>query len=296
MPIRSPNRGFTSLFQSPVQRTIPGLVSVVSPNAAIGTGVPRQAPLSSVDANAAGSICRPALAAAEARYGIPAGLLQAIGVVESGRRDQTTGTRQPWPWTINAEGVPHVFDTKEQAVAWVRQAQEGGMRSIDVGCSQVNLKHHPDAFVSLEQAFDPAVNADYAARFLKQLHDTSAGGNWMTAAGYYHSQTPDLAEGYRQMVQAVMARETPAIPSSPALASAPGPVPPFAVAGPMQPPIDRAAGPPRLSPTPSSRMGRGLDTYRAAPIQMVAMIRFNPPASDHGARSGIPGMAVGGLR
>ena len=168
--------------------------------------------------NIAGTMCRPALAAAETRHGIQAGLLQAIGMVESGRRDLTTGIRQPWPWTINAEGAPYIFDTKEEAVAWVRQAQERGMRSIDVGCAQVNLKHHPDAFVSLEQAFDPAANADYAARFLKELHDTSAGGDWMTAAGYYHSQTPELANPYRQMVQAVMTGDAASMPPVPAIA------------------------------------------------------------------------------
>ena len=66
------------------------------------------------------------------------------------------GRGKPWPWTINAEGEPHLFDTKVQAVAWVRQAQARGMRSIDIGCAQVNLMHHPTAFASLEQAFDPA--------------------------------------------------------------------------------------------------------------------------------------------
>ena len=38
-----------------------------------------------------------------------------------------------------------------------------GARSIDVGCMQVNLLHHADAFASLEQAFDPVANARYAA-------------------------------------------------------------------------------------------------------------------------------------
>jgi hypothetical protein len=155
-----------------------------------------------------GAICRPALVAAEVRHGIPDGLLQAIGLVETGRRDAATGRREPWPWAINAAGEPHFFETKQQAVDWVRDAQARGMRSIDVGCAQINLMYHPSAFASLEQAFDPASNADYAARFLKELRNTTAGGNWMAAAGDYHSLTPELAEPYRQQVQAAMADGT----------------------------------------------------------------------------------------
>ena len=223
----------------------------------------------------AGGMCRPALIAAEARHGIPTGLLQAIGVVESGRRDEATGVRQPWPWTINAEGEPHLFDTKEQAVAWVRQAQARGMRSIDIGCAQVNLMHHPAAFASLEQAFDPAANADYAARFLKELRDTTAGGNWMTAAGYYHSQTPELAEPYRQQVQAVMAGGTAPMSSAASLAAA-GPLISVRVTRTGRGSAGAAPEPGRLLAAPSGTVGRGLDAYRALPIQMAAVIRPLP--------------------
>ena len=222
-------------------------------------------------------MCRPALVAAEVRHGIPSGLLQAIGVVESGRRDEATGARQPWPWTINAEGEPHLFDTKVQAVEWVRQAQARGMRSIDIGCAQVNLMHHPTAFASLEEAFDPAVNADYAARFLKELRNTTAGGDWMTAAGYYHSQTPERAEPYRQQVQAAMTRGTAPMLPAVALASA-SPSSPFAPIGPGQAPAGAPAEQGRLLAAPSGAVGRGLDAYRAAPIQMAAVTRPLPNA------------------
>jgi Transglycosylase SLT domain len=215
-PIRPPARGFVSFFQSPPPRTMQDPAIPAALNTPPAT--PRAMPPIATGAIAAGGMCRPALIAAEARHGVPTGLLQAIGVVESGRRDEATGVRQPWPWTINAEGEPHLFDSKEQAVSWVRQAQARGMRSIDIGCAQVNLMHHPAAFASLEQAFDPAANADYAARFLRELR-TAAGGNWMTAVGYYHSQTPELAETYRQQVQAVTSRGAGAIPSVLTIAS-----------------------------------------------------------------------------
>ncbi len=70
---------------------------------------------------------------------------------------------------------------RPQAVAAVRAMQARGIQSIDVGCGQINLMHHPDAFASLEQAFDPQANAVYAARFLKELFAQT--GDWNKAAG-----------------------------------------------------------------------------------------------------------------
>ena len=198
-PLRPPTRDYAALLRAPASRNAHNAFSRPALYTAPGVAFP------------AGSVCRAALVRAEARYAIPSGLLQAIGIVESGRRNEVTGTRQPWPWTTDVEGESRFFDTKAQAVAWVRQAQAHGTRNIDIGCAQVNLMHHPAAFGSLEQAFDPAANADYAARFLVELK-TAAGGNWMTAVGYYHSQTPELAASYRQMVQAVTSRGGPAAP------------------------------------------------------------------------------------
>ena len=53
----------------------------------------------------------------------------------------------------------------------VRKLQRRGVRNIDVGCMQVNLRYHPKAFKSLGQAFDPRANAAYAAGFLRKLRD-----------------------------------------------------------------------------------------------------------------------------
>jgi hypothetical protein len=267
-PIRPSPQGFVSLFQSLTPRVMRDPVSPAPLTPAAVAVTPRVGQPTSAGTIASGAMCRPALIAAEARHGIPPGVLQAIGIVESGRRDEATGERQPWPWTINAEGEPHIFDTKEQAVAWVRQARARGIRSIDTGCAQVNLMHHPTAFASLEEAFDPAANADYAARFLKELRDTTAGGNWMTAVGYYHSQTPELAEPYRQQVQAAMARSTAPMPTPVAVATAF----PSSLSSPAGPGRSPATAQPELAAR-SGTVGRGLDAYRAAPIQIAAVIR-----------------------
>lgn len=215
------------------------------------------------------------MVAAEMRHGIPAGLLQAIGIVESGRRDPVTGKTEPWPWTINADGEPHIFDSKQQAVDWVRQAQQRGVQSIDVGCAQVNLMYHPTAFASLDQAFDPAINADYAARFLRELWETTAAGNWMTATGHYHSRTPELADTYREQVKSAMGKasstaQAPVLASVPVLASASAPISPFASTGSLR------SQPANIVAAPTGTVGRGLDAYRAMPVRMALAVPPHP--------------------
>ncbi len=139
--------------------------------------------------------CAAAIAFTERGQGIARGLLPAIGLVESGHGGG------PWPWTINVAGEDHFYATKAEAVAAVAALQARGVRSIDVGCVQVNLMHHPAAFASLEEAFDPAVNVAYGARFLRALYGET--GNWPDAAAAYHSREPERAGPYLQRVLAL---------------------------------------------------------------------------------------------
>jgi hypothetical protein len=128
-------------------------------------------------------------------------MLAAIGKVESGRADPRTGKTRPWPWSINADGIGQFFATKALAVAAVAVLQAQGVHSIDVGCMQVNLMHHPDAFASLAQAFDPHANTDFAARFLTALYNRT--GSWPKSITAYHSDTPLFADEYQRRVLAM---------------------------------------------------------------------------------------------
>lgn len=156
-----------------------------------------------------GETCRTNASVAERAYGIPDGLLLAIGKRESGRWDASAGSVLPWPWTINREGEGRYFTSSAEAIAYVRAALQAGSRSIDVGCFQINLKHHPTAFLSLDHAFDPAANAMYAARFLSLLHARE--GNWEAAVADYHSADPMRGVPYQQAVYATW-RGDPASP------------------------------------------------------------------------------------
>ncbi|UFN51285.1 lytic transglycosylase domain-containing protein [Roseomonas sp. OT10] len=167
------------------------LAALLSP----GTG---RAQGASTGASADWTLCRRTIAALEPGSGVPPGLLGAIGLVESGRQDPATGRPEPWPWSYNASGTGHAAPTKAAAVAAVAALAAAGTRSVDVGCMQVNLLHHPDAFPGLEQAFDPVANIRYAIRFLLQLRARSQ--DWGEAIGRYHSGEAERGADYSRRV------------------------------------------------------------------------------------------------
>lgn len=129
--------------------------------------------------------CIAAILAAGERYDIPGHLLLALGLQEAGWQGPRGLTI--WPWTVNAGGDGRRFTTRAEAETFVRRKQAEGVTLIDVGCLQINLRWHPDAFATLSQGFDPTANIDYAARFLRSLYEES--GDWWQAAGRYHSRS-----------------------------------------------------------------------------------------------------------
>ncbi len=143
--------------------------------------------------------CTPALDAAEREAALPARLIHTIALVESGRL--LPGGVRAWPWTVNVGGTGLYFDSKVDAVREVVMLQSLGVKSIDVGCMQVSLLYHPDAFATLDMAFDPTANARYASHFLDRLHAQL--GDWPRAAAAYHSQTPDIGADYERRVMAL---------------------------------------------------------------------------------------------
>ncbi len=224
------------------------------------------------------ALCRAAIANAETAQHVPDAFLAAIARVESGRVSPATGAWVAWPWTINVGGTGSFFASKQEAVAAVQALQARGIRSIDVGCLQVNLEQHSEAFASLEQAFDPQMNARYAAGLLKSLFAQT--GSWPLAAAAYHSQTPVLGAAYQHKVL-----DAWAVPEGAVTRTAS----PRAAAGSASPPTAaaREAGaaggaigrPDTISPRPVVAFapsgglwpatGRGLAAYRAMPTRLA---------------------------
>ncbi|WP_372085188.1 transglycosylase SLT domain-containing protein [Tistrella mobilis] len=143
-------------------------------------------------------LCDQAISAAERRHGLPDGLLAAIALAESGRWSKERSARTAWPWTIYAEGRGRYLPSKAAALAEIRGLRAKGVRNIDIGCMQVNFHFHGEEFDDITQMIDPAYNADYAARFLKDLQGETA--TWTEAVGFYHSRTPSNSKPYRNRV------------------------------------------------------------------------------------------------
>lgn len=131
------------------------------------------------------NLCSRAIAAEERRSGIPHKLLYALSIKETGRWIKENRANIAWPWTVNAGGKGKHFNSRSEAIRHVQKLQQAGQKNIDVGCMQINLHYHPDAFPSLEAGFIPKTNITYAAKFLTALKDSH--GTWEKAVRHYHS-------------------------------------------------------------------------------------------------------------
>lgn len=134
----------------------------------------------------------------EAKFQIPRNTLHSIALKESGKKHSKHKIVVVWPWTVNVEGRGYHFNSKKEAISFVKKQIILGKESIDVGCMQINLKHHLDAFNSLGEAFNPKDNIAYGAKFLRAKYDQL--GNWHKAIAHYHSATHELGSKYKQDV------------------------------------------------------------------------------------------------
>lgn len=181
---------------------------------------PTPTPAPPVLSNDPWDACARAIAAADQNSGLPPGLLGAIARVETGRRAPAGGI-QPWPWSFNAAGEGRYMPSRAEAVAEVQARQAAGTRSIDIGCMQINLLHHPDAFPSVDAGFDPETNVRYAVRYLRSLFART--GDWAAATGQYHSSTPERATIYHLRVTAALTGQGFTPGPAPGVIPLPGP-------------------------------------------------------------------------
>lgn len=144
-------------------------------------------------------VCQQVGQAAEQAFDLPSGILVAIGKAESAQ----------WPWTANVDGAAELYRSKAEALEALTRVRSPRPANMDIGCFQISMRYHPNAFASMDQALDPATNANYAARFLRELHQRT--GDWARAIGMYHSATEGLEGEYRDRVMALW-KDTPTEP------------------------------------------------------------------------------------
>jgi len=149
--------------------------------------------------------CRSATADTEKKLRLPKRLLNAISLTETGRWHAKRREIIAWPWTVYSEGRGRYLPSKAAAIKEVKMLRAKGVKNIDVGCMQVNLHWHPTAFSSLEDAFNPSINAAYAGDLLLKLRNESR--SWNVAIAHYHSRTKKYNVPYRKKVHKLWQEE-----------------------------------------------------------------------------------------
>jgi soluble lytic murein transglycosylase-like protein len=139
----------------------------------------------------------------EKKYKLPTNSLHSISLHETAKKHSYHDISLVWPWTVmnNKLGKSYHFRNRQEAINYVRAQFKVGNNNLDVGCMQINLKHHPDAFKSLDQAFAPNLNVAYGAYFLSE--NLKKLGSIDKAIGRYHSATGHLAQKYHLRVSKI---------------------------------------------------------------------------------------------
>lgn len=137
-------------------------------------------------------------------YQIPASILYAVALTESGKKIKT-GLFRPWPWTLNVAGQAKRYKTRREAWQAIEHYLSQGIRSIDIGLLQINWRwNKAELRNNTWQALDPLFNAQTGARLLRNAY--RAKGNWPHAIGHYHSpgQKPRQKHRARKYTQRVL--------------------------------------------------------------------------------------------
>ncbi len=129
--------------------------------------------------------------------GIPADLLYAVALAESGRWDGD-GRFRPWPWALNVAGTSRFFGTRAEAETALAQALRTS-GNVDVGLMQISTRWHGQRLGGVGEALAPYRNLRLGATILAECRQATSA--WAAAAGCYHSRDPERAAAYAARVQ-----------------------------------------------------------------------------------------------
>lgn len=114
--------------------------------------------------------------------GVPADILYAMALAESGRL--VDGSFMPWPWTLNVEDEPKRYDSREDMFKDLMRVLGEGKLRVDIGPMQTNWFWQFDKLKNPWRATHPATNLKIAAELLRAYYDEH--GDWWVAVGLYH--------------------------------------------------------------------------------------------------------------
>ncbi len=157
--------------------------------------------ISSPEASLAGTGIPPIYERIAVRHEIPAAMLYAVALAESGKRIPSLSARRPWPWTLNIAGKGRYFSTRLAAWRVLDATLAAGETRIDIGLMQVNWHYHRQQLGNTWLALQPEHNLDVAAEILKRCY--AERGDWWDSVGCYHApNTAGRAKRYTERVRA----------------------------------------------------------------------------------------------
>ena len=102
------------------------------------------------------------------------------------------GRPQPWPWTLNINGVGHYYTSRAQALVAARKVIDDGAKKFGIGLGQIEWSFHKQRFngnlaMSLHPAKNIAVVCDILAEGMKDKRVDSL----RSLVAYYHRPVLD---------------------------------------------------------------------------------------------------------
>ncbi|TAL51168.1 MAG: hypothetical protein EPN89_03950 [Methylovulum sp.] len=135
--------------------------------------------------------------------GVNVATLYGIAVQESSMRWQD-GSFRPWPWTLNVNtgkkgikaGVRRYRDQRS-ALAALTRFIAAGIRNVDIGLMQINLRWHGERVANELSLLEPRTNISVAAQILKEVNNNDI----PLAVANYHSFNPARGQTYASHVK-----------------------------------------------------------------------------------------------
>jgi hypothetical protein len=121
-------------------------------------------------------------------------ILYAVALVESAKVSKRVA--KPWPWALNRQGRPFIPSSLTEAKDILGGSLAKGIRSIDVGLMQVNVRWQGHRVRQPEDLLDPETNLKVGADVLAEAIG-SAPGNLVLGIGRYHAGFRDAERAYR---------------------------------------------------------------------------------------------------
>lgn len=117
---------------------------------------------------------------------VPASLLYAVALTESGRK--TSQGLEPWPWTLNISGRGHYYPDRQTMFKALMAAISSG-KQVDIGLTQLNWYWKYNRLLSPWQATEPVFNLKTACTIIREHYDKEPAKGWFHATGKYHRES-----------------------------------------------------------------------------------------------------------